>query len=98
MSKKRKKKRFSTPSFYNKTQRDCFHFILEEEENEIKKNYEIDGKTFKEVEWTYNEDKGEFVVYLNERDQVPQIVYFPIESYPLLLSYWKNLKLPPKDA
>ena len=97
MSKKKKHKRFQTPAFLNKTQRDCFHFILEEEELEVKKAYKIADKTYKEVEWTFNETDGTFVVYLNAANEPPEIVSFPLETFPLLLSFWKHLKMPPEQ-
>lgn len=96
MSKKRKKKKFPSPIFANLTQRDCFRFILEEEQEAVKKDYEIAGKKFKEVDWTYEENYARFVVYLNEKNEIPQMVYFPIENYPLLVSFWKHLNT--KDA
>lgn len=76
------------PTFISRKQKDCYRFILEEEG--IKEDYDIGGKTYKEVEWEYDGTES-ILVRLNKKDKVEEILEFRLENFPMLERFLQNV-------
>jgi hypothetical protein len=74
-----------TPTFLNEIQRDCYRFILEEEE--IKEDYEIGGKVYKEVEWEYIEEDDKILVRLYRANKAELLIGFNLCNFPVLRQF-----------